>query len=262
MKLFGKKDDKQDDSNDKDNVDNNLNPFAKKKDNKDGDSNANANDNNKVKAESNDASSKKDFSMREFYKKAGLYEGISMKDLSAAIRDDDEEKASAVMAKMMENAVSVALTQSNKLADAKIAAVKDVVVQETKSSAEMDMAVRQMNGALPFTSHEAVAPVAKQVLTGFLEKGLSIDDAVKNTSEYYKEVAQESGQHFGFDMREKGDTSGFSNSRMQHEHHNKNNNNEESDDEDWIATLTSGNQTEESVQAAADANSAGSADAA
>ena len=247
MGLFSKKKDKDNNENNKET---NLNPFAKKADNGGNDDDldgkkqqqSNANQNQQQQQQQTNP----DFKLTDFYKSAGLYEGIDIKEFAAAIRDDDENKAGVILSRVMENAVSVALTSANKLADQKISAIKENVITETKSVAEMDMAVRAMHAELPFTAHEAVAPVAKSVLEGFLKQGLSTDDAVANTKDYYKEVALESAKHFDMDIREKGDNQGFNRSRLPNERDNSNDN-ANKDVDDWAAILTSGNQTQESL---------------
>ncbi len=245
MPLFGKKEPK-DDSN----KETNLNPFAKKPDN--GNNNQKPDDKSGKPDDAIQAGKPApDFDMTKFYKDSGLYDGINMEDFTTAVREGDAEKAGTIMAKVMENSVSVALTNANKLADQKVAAIRDSVISETKTSAEMDVAIREMNESLPFTSHEAVAPLAKTILEGFLNQGLPTKEAVSRTSDYYKEVAKESGQHFGMDMREEGDTDGFGRSRMRDEHDNSNHNpNDKSGNEDWIDTLTSGHQTQEGLDEA------------
>ena len=262
MKLFGKKNEQSNgQSNKQGNNEDNLNPFTKKGDNNSNNNNDNGNDSgnnqnqNNQNQQQNSAEKPKPFDMKEFYKSSGLYDGIDAKGLFAAIRDGNDDVGAAILARMMENPVSVALTQSNKLIDAKVATVKESVIEETRSSGEITMAIRQMNGKLPFTINDAVAPIARQVLEGFLGQGLSIDDAVDKTSEYYKEVAVESGKHFNMDIREMGDNDGFNNSRMRHQQNNQNdNNNSNSKDEDWIDTLTSGSQTQESLNEQSNSN--------
>ncbi len=238
------------------NKETNLNPFAKKVYNNETSeekaARLTAEDNGKPDAKP-DASAKPDFKMSDFFKSSGLYDGIDTKALTTAIRDGDEDAAAIIIAKIMENSVSVALTNANKLADQKVAAIQEKVITETKSSAETDMAIKAMNTELPFTAHEAVAPIAKTILEGFLNQGLSTEDAIANTSSYYKEVAKESGQHFGMDMRDINDTEGFNRSRMNSNDNDNSNNKINKDSEDWINVLTSGNETQETFDTAQEA---------
>lgn len=256
MPLFGKKktDSSNNDNNkDKNNNDNNLNPFAQKTDNKDNDQNNNGNNNNQNQNNNNNNNNQNNnsetnkFDMSKFYKDSGLYDGVDIKGMVKAAQDGEVDIVGAVMAKAMQNAVSVSLTHASKLADQKIQAIKSSVIEETKTDAEMTMAIRQLNTALPMTENEAVAPIADNVLKGFIEQGQTIDKAVNNTKQYFKEIAMQSSKELGMEMREVEDNKGFNRSHMSQTNNNQNNNNEENA-EDWTAILSSGVLTHESMQ--------------
>lgn len=240
MGLFDKK--KKDETN----KENNLNPFAKTVDNKSNELNSDGTPKAEPPAT---PPADKPFDAAKFYKDGGLYEGIDVGGMMKAAADGNEDAFGAGLAKMMENSVSFALSNAAKITDAKVSAARESVVSETKSTAEMDLAIKAMNAALPATANEAVAPNANNVLKGFIDQGQSTDEAVESTKAYFEEVSTQMATEMGMKVINPNDTKGFTNSQMLDQHNENNNLNGNSDDTDWVDTLTGGAETAESLQA-------------
>lgn len=189
-----------------------------------------------------------DAAISKFYKDSGLYEGIDIGKMMKAATDGNEEDFGAIFAKGMENAAKVATIAAERIVNAKVKQASESAVTEATTTTRNDLALDQLHKDLPFTLDPALAPVAKSVLNGFLAQGHNVQESLKLSGEYFEATAKATGAHF--DMVPKKEQGGSPRTRpfSQSRGDGDENNNQGGDPEnDWVDTLTSGNQTFESV---------------
>ncbi len=80
---------------------------------------------------------------------------------------------------------------ANKVVQQRVDQMAETVKADVSASTATSDVVREMNTQLPFTQGKAFAPVAKLVLTQFMEKGLSPQDAIVEVGKYFKNLSGE-----------------------------------------------------------------------
>lgn len=148
----------------------------------------------------------------EYLQGQGLFDGIDMKGFVEAVNAGDAEKAMTLFQTSMLNTAKVSIGAANKLQEAKVARVSEDLMDRTKQSQERELAKRQMNDKMPWTKNENRSKLAEDVLNGFLDQGFATDEAIKNTHDYFKEMATEQGAKFDNPPSSKPGQRGFQNS--------------------------------------------------
>lgn len=148
----------------------------------------------------------------------------------------------------------VAMAGADRLATAKMTKAMEESVTRATAVTHTNLAVQEMNNRLGFTRDPAIAPVAEQVLNGFLARGDNADTALDNVEKYFKEFALATGSQFGMappnnDLRP--GQRGFNDSRMQQ---NDNTDDGQPKEMDWLDVLTSGHVTADSQNASGNGN--------
>lgn len=224
-----------------------LNPFAKPSNNSNSDDAAK----NKTGGENEMTSEQQDRAVQDFMKKNGLYEGIDIQKMMQAASSGDEEVFGAQLARMMENSVRVSTVAAERLTRAQVQAAREQAVNEAQSGTRNELAREQLHKDLPFTAEPALAPVADTVLNGFIAQGQSVAEAIKSTGEYFEATAKTAGQHFGMQVEtpsgQRPGTRPFSQSRGGQDNNNYSGPGQSDKEDDWVAHLTSGNETFESI---------------
>lgn len=232
----------------KPNIDSNLNPFGKPANNGGNGGGTNQPPPNQPPAnQNNDANT----AFMKFCRDQGMFEDLDLGGFVAAVREGDAEKASEFFMNSMISTARVAMAGADRLATAKMTKAMEESVTRATAVTHTNLAVQEMNNRLGFTRDPAIAPVAEQVLNGFLARGDNADTALDNVEKYFKEFALTAGSQFGMappnnDLRP--GQRGFNDSRMQQ---NDNTDDGQPKEMDWLDVLTSGNVT------AATANSGG-----
>lgn len=117
--------------------------------------------------------------------------GIDPNAVMQAMRDGDPEALTAAFNKIGANAYRNAIVDANKIMGQKVEAMAKTVKDDVSSANASGELVKEMHNQLSFTKSPAFAPVAKLVLTQFIEKGSSPQDAIKQVGEYFKNLSGE-----------------------------------------------------------------------
>lgn len=110
-----------------------------------------------------------------------------------------------------------------------------------------------MNDNLSFTTQEHFAVTANQVLDGFIDQGFSVDEAIKNTESYFKDMAKEMGFKLPSDGKgQRKGTKGFKNESKQNANNSPNDDVDLTDEDnlDFVDVFTGGAQSFEDLNAA------------
>lgn len=241
--MFGKKD-KGKDKNDKggeNNTKDNLNPWEQSDNNDTTQQQNSQQQQNQQQQQQNQQTAQQDNqkSMQSFFKQSGLYDNVNVNELFEAISNNDADKATAVLHTLLENAATVALMGARKMSQAEVQKAIESAKDDFTKTTRNDLAEQQMHERLPFTKKKEVSPMAKTVLDGFINnKGMSVDEAINATEQYFKSI----GQEFGAPIDASNDRPGNSGFRRQPAANQQNDNNSDENDQDWVNFLTSGNQ--------------------
>jgi len=119
-----------------------------------------------------------------------LTDGIDLAQIQSDMQTGDSGSLNKAFETIAANTYQASLTQMNKLMDGKIAAATEKATQDANASMNANMAVREMNTQLPFTTDPNIAPVAKAVLNQFINNGAELTDAIKSTQKYFDAVGE------------------------------------------------------------------------
>lgn len=184
-------------------------------------------------------------------KERGLGEGLDLKALMTAFRDNDEEAFVQHMVALQQNTAMAAVSLADTLIHSNLKTASSRTVDEVTKSTKRNLALAEMHKAFPFTKEKAVAPVAEQVLDAYLQKGLEVPEVMEQMGEYYREFAGASAEHFGFELVDpkagNPNSRRYSDPNAGNQNYNNENNNQSDDEEDWTGVLTHGAQTFDSM---------------
>lgn len=232
---------------DKSNKQTNLNPFNKKDDNKDNNNQnqqqQNQQQNQQQQNQNQQQNQRQPVDVNKWLRDAGLYEGVDMDAYFKAVSDGDAETATKMMERMMQNSALTALAGAEKIFNSRLQKLEENTRDTTTKSVRSDLAVQEMHKQLPFTKEEAVAPIAKQVLEGFMGQGDDAATAIEKTQQYFDQTLRSAGEHLGYEIETKNDRAGSRGFGDLRGRQNDNNSGADSDDDDddWVKTLTGGN---------------------
>ena len=137
----------------------------------------------------------------EHVKSLGLTDNIDTGSLFEAAREGDSEAFNNGIQESLQtvaaNTYRAALNDANKIVDAKVEQAVTKAVREATGSFEVDKAVTALNTALPFTKSPMVAPIAKSVLGQFMKKGMSLEDAIDGTRDFFAETNKLTAKDLG-----------------------------------------------------------------
>lgn len=135
--------------------------------------------------------------LNEHIKGLNLADGIDMQKLQTDLATGSTESLQAALTQVAGNAYRASMLNSTKIMDAKIDAAIASAVNQSEGKFKTADAIRQLHAALPFTAQPAIAPVAKGVFGQYIKKGSSIEDAIKQTQNYFRETAKLSAKDVG-----------------------------------------------------------------
>lgn len=119
-----------------------------------------------------------------------LTNGIDMAQIAEQMRDGDHSGMQAALGTIAANSYRAAMLDANKLINAKVESAITEAQKRSGADFASTMALQQLHEALPFTSDDLVKPMAENVFLRFIKKGQSVQDAIKNTGEYFKHTMQ------------------------------------------------------------------------
>jgi hypothetical protein len=118
-------------------------------------------------------------------------------DLAAgleAIRNGDTEVFGALLKQVSANAYRNAMVDTNKVVQQRVDKMGEQVQSTVSANQSTGELIREMGTQLPFTKSPAYAPVAKLVLTQFLQKGATPADAIMQVGKYFQSLSGEVGK--------------------------------------------------------------------
>lgn len=124
-----------------------------------------------------------------------LTNGIDSARLMSDIREGNSESMQTAFSTLAANAYQAAVTDMNRLVDAR---VKKGIEESTGSATgaiRSDLAIRELQSALPFTQKPEIEPVAKAVFTQFMKKGQDVKGAIESTKNYFKHMSKMAGDN-------------------------------------------------------------------
>jgi len=121
-----------------------------------------------------------------------LTDGINSAQIMEDMRENKTESFDAALATASANAYQAAMKDMNSIMDAKIAKVTEEATANANASVNSNMAVAEMNKALPFTSDADIAPVAKAVLTQALKNSSSTEQAIEGVKAFFDKMGSSS----------------------------------------------------------------------
>ena len=181
------------------------------------------------------------------FKDAGFGDGIDYAGMFDAVRNNDTQKFAELVTEMNKNVMTTAIALSEKVAKSHIARETAIARDTATAQTKNDLAIEQMHNELQFTRAEAVAPIAEQVMQGFLSQGKDVREAVASTKEYFRHFAMASGESLGLSVTDpktsRFNDSGFAGANPHHQNDKGNGPGEE----DFFSILSGGAITRESV---------------
>lgn len=234
------------------NAETKLNPF---KDDVTVDPNANKNTNGnggqQQQQNGNGGQQQQQPNVNDYFKNQGLFANINSKNFVQAMKDGDEEAVQGMLEQMMLDATQVALTSATKVANARIEKAVTQAREEMTSSTQHSLAIEQMHEQLGFTSDETIAPLAEDILKKFLgKKDMTVSKAIAATKSYFEQTAKAMGAKLP-ESNNKGDKGQQNGQRRQNSNNNNSDNDVKPEDQDFLALLSDGRHTVESVNKSA-----------
>ena len=117
--------------------------------------------------------------------------GIDMPAAMAAMQNQDLEAFGTFIQQVGANAYRNAMVDANKVVQQQVDRMAESVKTDVSTSNATSALVQEMNNQLPFTKQTAFAPMAKLVLTQFMEKGATPAEAIKQVGAYFQNLSGE-----------------------------------------------------------------------
>ncbi len=118
-----------------------------------------------------------------------LTKGIDTNQVMEDIREGKVESFGAAMNAVGGNAYQAAMTDMNSIMDAKIAKATEDATANANATMNSNLAVSQMNTAMPFTKDPDIAPIAKAVLAQTLKSGADTEAAIGAVEKFFAKAA-------------------------------------------------------------------------
>ena len=99
----------------------------------------------------------------------------------------------AIKQQVAANTYKATMLEMNSLVDSKIAQAKAETEQKSADNWNADLAVREMNASLEYTTDPDIAPIATAVLNRFIKQGDSVEKAIQNTNAFFASTAEKIG---------------------------------------------------------------------
>jgi hypothetical protein len=121
----------------------------------------------------------------------GLTNGIDFTAAAAAMQQGDVEGMQKAFLAIASNSYKAAMLDSNKIVTERVTKIQDDMRKESDSQIQTGKLVDAMHTAMPFTKQPSFDPMAKAVLTQFVSKGATQDQAIDGVRKYFKKVSDE-----------------------------------------------------------------------
>ena len=111
-------------------------------------------------------------------------------DLIRKAVDGDSTEFKQGLTSLSRRIYKTAIQDANALMEAKLSKFKTDMESKMESRKQADSLIATMKSSLEFTRNPEIEPVATQVLAGYIRKGLSVDEALGATKQYFGNLAK------------------------------------------------------------------------
>lgn len=147
-----------------------------------------ANSANQPDANANNSANDKQPSLDDIVNAKSFGE-ISDDLINKAINGEPEDFKASLTA-MSRSIYKTAIQDANALMEAKLSKFKSEMKASIESDKKADSLVATMKSNLEFAKDPAIEPVARQVLAGYIRKGMSVDEAMGATRQYFSNLSK------------------------------------------------------------------------
>lgn len=113
------------------------------------------------------------------------------KDLFDKLGEGDVSAIQDSLQSAMRNVYRTAVEDVSTLMEARLKEYQAKTLDQVNNSKFADAAVAELKSAIPFAGDPAIEPVAKNVLAGYLRKGMTRTEAVGATAQYFSNLAEQ-----------------------------------------------------------------------
>lgn len=163
----------------------------------------------------------------------GLTNNVDMAKIQEDMQTGNTDSLSKAFQQVAANTYKATMLQMNELVDSKINKAQSETEKAASDNWNADLAVREMNTKLPFTSDPNISPIATAVLNRFITKGDSVESAIKKTQDFFASTAQKIN---GTSMPP-ANSPGNSQFSQQNSDNNSNNQTQANSHDEWLDVL-------------------------
>lgn len=119
--------------------------------------------------------------------------GSITKDLFDKVADGNVDDFNAGLQAIVKQVYRTAIEDSSKLMDFQMKNLEAKILKQVNVDKQADTLVTELKHAVPYANDPSIEPIAKQVFSGYLRKGLSQAEALGATSQYFNNLASRIG---------------------------------------------------------------------
>lgn len=158
-----------------------------------------------------------------------------------AVRDNDVDKVVEFFTQILQDTAQTAIQLGRTITKTTVDAAINEATSNIENSTQGNMAESAMFEQLPFTKKNS--KIAKDVLHGFLDQGLPVNDAIKGVKDYFHQLITDMGGDPN--QLEATNVSNQNDNQQQNQNNVQRTTNPE--EFDWVKELSSGRQSVDSV---------------
>jgi len=171
---------------------------------------------------------------QEHLQKMDFTRGLNMQEAADKMREGDMSGMQDVMNSMGRQVFQQAVMLTSEFTKQQVENGVNEALQRSKGSYNADLAQRELQEKFPAAKDPTIAPVANGVFTRYLQRGQTVDEAIKNTEKYFANMANK----FNPPNRQQRPGSGGFNSGENNSPFNN-----PQDETDFFAALSQGSRT-------------------
>jgi hypothetical protein len=123
----------------------------------------------------------------------GLTKNLDFRAITNDLNSGRTESLQAAFTEMAGNVYKAAIQDAAKVAEAKARQAEDSATSRSRGDYRSDMLVADMHKQLEYTSAPGIEPIAKAVLTKFIQNGKTPNDAIKEVDRFFNHVSTKIG---------------------------------------------------------------------
>lgn len=138
-----------------------------------------------------------DASFNTYIDNLGLTKELDLGVISEELNQGNTEGLGKAFSSVAAKVYRQAMVDMSKVVDQKVAAGIKAAVTQSGNATQGDMAVRQMNTAMQFTTNPAIAPIAQAALSQLIKKGKTVDEAIDGVRSFFQNTSKISAKELG-----------------------------------------------------------------